>query len=212
MATPQTPQPASRSVLKRYAPFIAVVVVLAVVGARHRARQQAAATTTATTGRSARTRTPTARARRTSPTSRSSTARPRTKGTLDQYTWQQHCDTDHRRRRDPDPQPAACVPAASGDNGGATSPGVTGDADQDRLLHPQARPDVRRAAEGGGRLRQPRLVAQAYSRLRADLPEPVRDCTGARSSSSGSTARAAAPTRSRPRPTPTRPPPTACSR
>ncbi len=31
MATPQTPQPASRSVLKRYAPFIAVVVVLAVV-------------------------------------------------------------------------------------------------------------------------------------------------------------------------------------
>jgi hypothetical protein len=46
-------------------------------------------------------------------------------GTLDKYTWQPNCDTTTGLVAIPIVNPAPCVPTAT-DNGGATTPGVTG--------------------------------------------------------------------------------------
>ncbi|HTL85708.1 MAG TPA: hypothetical protein VL856_11025 [Acidimicrobiia bacterium] len=48
-------------------------------------------------------------------------------GQLDKYTWQDNCDTSRGTVSIPILTPPPCVPKFSGDNGGATAPGVTGD-------------------------------------------------------------------------------------
>src|SRR5438876_10085975 len=123
MATPQTPQAPSRgSVLKRYAPFIAVIVVVAVVVlivglVNNDDNKGAVSTNTGANG---------------STGSQNFSDVPilyseaKAKGTLDKYTWQDHCDKETGAVAIPILNPPPCVPAASGSNGGATSPGVTG--------------------------------------------------------------------------------------
>ena len=56
-----------------------------------------------------------------------------------------HCDTTTGRVAIPILNPPPCVPEANGDNGGATVARRDRRHDQDRLLHRQARPDLRRA-------------------------------------------------------------------
>ena len=48
-------------------------------------------------------------------------------GTLDEYEWGDTCDLESGRIAMPNLGAAPCVPAFTGDNGGATSPGVTAD-------------------------------------------------------------------------------------
>ena len=50
------------------------------------------------------------------------------KGELDKYTWQDDCDKTTGYVAVPVLNPPPCVPKFTGNNGGATSPGVTGDA------------------------------------------------------------------------------------
>src|SRR5690349_7472982 len=105
MATPQTPQPASRSVLKRYAPFIAVVVVLAVVvlviGLVSKSSNNNKNSVTTNTGA-------------TGPSNFSDVpilySEAKDKGTLDKYTWQQHCDKTTGLVAMPILNPPPCVP------------------------------------------------------------------------------------------------------
>jgi hypothetical protein len=59
-------------------------------------------------------------------------------GTLDDYTWQDHC-TDDGFVAIATNNPLPCVPAFTGDNGGVTSPGVT--ADTIRVGYYMAKPD-----------------------------------------------------------------------
>ncbi|HET9731017.1 MAG TPA: ABC transporter substrate-binding protein, partial [Acidimicrobiia bacterium] len=60
-------------------------------------------------------------------------------GALGQYTWQDHCDKTTGRVAVPMLDPAPCVPKFTGDNGGATSLGVT--ADTIRIGYYVAKPD-----------------------------------------------------------------------
>src|SRR5689334_19174326 len=48
-------------------------------------------------------------------------------GQLDKFTWQDNCDKNTGLVAIPILTSPPCVPKFSGDNGGATSPGVTGD-------------------------------------------------------------------------------------
>lgn len=48
-------------------------------------------------------------------------------GTVDDYEWGERCDPDTGRERLPSVYALPCVPVFEGDNGGATSPGVTAD-------------------------------------------------------------------------------------
>jgi hypothetical protein len=48
-------------------------------------------------------------------------------GTVDDYTWPDSCDTETGQVKLPLQTAPPCVPAFEGDNGGATSPGVTAD-------------------------------------------------------------------------------------
>jgi len=126
MATPQTPQTPSRgSVLKRYTPFIAVIVVLAVVvlvialvSGGDDDNGGSVSTNTDANGS-------------TGATDFSDVPifynEAKEKGTLDDYTWQDNCDTETGEVAIPILNPPPCVPAAEGDNGGETSPGVTAD-------------------------------------------------------------------------------------
>src|SRR5436190_14775972 len=125
MGTPQTPRK-RRSPLARYAPFVAVVAIIAVVAVvlstRDNGKKKAVAVSPA-----------------------SSSAVPKfyseakADGTLDKYTWQDHCDTATGKLAIPIVGPPPCVPKFRGDNGGATSPGVT--ADTIRIGYYMAKPD-----------------------------------------------------------------------
>src|SRR6476646_3718103 len=125
MATPQTPQKQSSSVLKRYAPFIAVIVVLAVVVLviglvnKNDDNKGSVSTNTGATGATG------AQDFSDVPILYSEA---KDKGTLDKYTWQEHCDKTAGTVAIPILNPPPCVPAGPADNGGATSPGVTGDS------------------------------------------------------------------------------------
>jgi len=113
MATPQTPQTPSRgSVLKRYTPFIAVIVVLAVVvlvialvSGGDDDNGGSVSTNTDANGS-------------TGATDFSDVPifynEAKEKGTLDDYTWQDNCDTETGEVAIPILNPPPCVPAAEG--------------------------------------------------------------------------------------------------
>jgi Periplasmic binding protein len=131
MGMQQTPR-SRRSPWVRYAPFIAVIVIVAIVavalGTRSSGTKKTAVTVTGgSVGVSGQNGVPLfyndAKA----------------KGELAKYTWQEHCDTATGRVAIPIIQPPPCVPKVTGDNFGATSPGVT--ADTIRLGYYIAKPD-----------------------------------------------------------------------
>ena len=131
MGMEQTPS-RRRSPLARYAPFIVIVVIIAIVGIAIVAKSgsddnkdKVNVTGGTTPGAS------------TVPVFYNDA---KAKGELEKYTWQDDCNTATGEVAVPVLNPPPCVPKASGDNGGATAPGVTASTDQDRLLHRQARP------------------------------------------------------------------------
>ena len=113
---PTTPRK-RRSPLVRYAPFIAVLVVVAIVAIALAVNGKDKKTTVTPSGEKP-----------------AATAVPiqyqaaQKAGTVDKYTWQDHCDLTTGRVAMPILAPAPCVPKFTGDNGGAiAAPAVTGD-------------------------------------------------------------------------------------
>ena len=158
MATPQTPQAPSRSsVWKRYAPFIAVIVVVAVIVAvvaivngGDDNGKGSVSTNTGATG----------------PQNFSDVpilySEAKDKGTLDKYTWQPHCDKTTGTVAIPILNPPPCVPALSGSNGGATSPGVTGDTIKVGYFSAKPDPTFDALLKAAGGYDSPASVAQSY--------------------------------------------------
>src|SRR6185436_4985927 len=158
MATPQTPQAPSRSsVWKRYAPFIAVIVVVAVIVAvvaivngGDDNGKGSVSTNTGATG----------------PQNFSDVpilySEAKDKGTLDKYTWQPHCDKETGAVAIPILNPPPCVPALSGSNGGATSPGVTGTSIKVGYFIPKPDPTFDALLKAAGGYDSPASVAQSY--------------------------------------------------
>ncbi len=78
------------------------------------------------------------------------------------FTWSDQCDTETGRLMLPTAEPLDCVPAFSGDNGGATSPGVTADAI--KIARYVAKPDPLTDAylSGIGARDEPEQIAETY--------------------------------------------------
>jgi hypothetical protein len=155
MATQQTPP--RRSVLRRYAPLIAVIVVVAIVvlivgivNHNNTKTKNNAVTTSGATG----------------PQNFSDVpilySEARAKGTLDQYTWQPHCDTTTGEVALPILDPPPCVPAPSSSNGGATSPGVTGTTIKIGYYVTPPDPAADALLKAAGAYDSPASVAQSY--------------------------------------------------
>jgi hypothetical protein len=117
----QAPPPPTRrrGALARYAPFIAIIVVIALVAVFLGGRKSSKSGTNGTTANSG-----------TTPKSALpiTYAEAKKAGTLDKHTWQKSCDPKTGQVAIPVLQAAPCVPAFTGANGGATAPGVTADA------------------------------------------------------------------------------------
>ncbi|HET8619042.1 MAG TPA: hypothetical protein VFM27_08790 [Acidimicrobiales bacterium] len=71
-------------------------------------------------------------------------------GTLDDHTWSDTCDTDRGTITVPSVYAPPCVPAFEGDNGGATSPGVTADAIKVVFYAPEENNDLNAILGGMG--------------------------------------------------------------
>jgi len=103
----------------RYAPFIAIVVVIAVIvivaGAGKKSNKSDTTTGATQPGTVAKGAIPI------------TYDEAKAAGTLAKYKWQATCDPATGRVAIPVLAAAPCVPAFTGDNGGATAPGVTGD-------------------------------------------------------------------------------------
>jgi hypothetical protein len=166
MATPQTPQPASRSVLKRYAPFIVVVVLLAVVVlviglvSNNDDDNNGSSSTTTQPG-----------ANSDLPLTFQEAQAQGTEGDID---WGDGCDTTTGRLKIPVHNAPPCVEPwdDSQDNGGATSRGVT--ADEIVIAVYQGEPDPLQQAivEGAGADTDPTKIAQTridYLNMFADM-------------------------------------------
>jgi hypothetical protein len=128
----QAPPPPTRqrSTLLRYAPFLAVAVIIAIVVVITSGRDSDNSKTKVTTGN-------TAGAKRVVPITYSEA---KAAGTVDKYTWQKSCDTTTGNVSIPILNAAPCVPAYSGNNGGATgAPGVS--ADSINIVYYQSKPD-----------------------------------------------------------------------
>src|SRR5262245_28399490 len=130
MGTPQTPRP-RKSPWARYAPFIAIVAIIGVVVAvlALTGGDDGGDDDVAVDGGGGDT-----------------SSLPvlytdaQADGTVDDYTWQEHCNTDNGLVAIAVNQPIPCVPKFEGtDNGGETSPGVT--ADKIRVGYYMQKPD-----------------------------------------------------------------------
>jgi len=149
---PTTPRK-KRSPLVRYAPFIAIVVVIAIVAIVLAVNGGNDKKTTVTPGTSA------------TPASAIPIQYQAAKqaGTLDKYTWQDHCDPATGRVAMPVLSPAPCVPKFTGDNGGViAAPAVT--ADTIRVGYYIAKPDPQQDAllQAAGAYDPPANIEQAY--------------------------------------------------
>lgn len=130
MGTPQTPR-RRRSPWARYAPYIAVIVVIAIVvvvlATRSNNNDKKHNNVSATEAQNTATDVPV------------NFQVAKAQGKTDKYTWQDHCDTKSGTVAIPVLLPAPCVPKFTGDNGGATSTGVT--ADSIKIGYYIAKPD-----------------------------------------------------------------------
>jgi len=126
---PTTPRK-RRSPLVRYAPFIAIIVVIAIVAIALAVNNSGKKKTAVTPGGAA---TPASDV----PIQYQAAQKA---GTVAKYTWQDHCDPTTGRVAMPILSPAPCVPKYDGTNGGATeAPEVT--ADTIRIGYYIAKPD-----------------------------------------------------------------------
>jgi hypothetical protein len=146
MTSPGGNGSSSSSALKRFGPLIGIVVVLAVI-----------AGVVVLSGRDSGTTDQTA----TSDTTGSATGEPATAvatpmtyakaeaaGTAADTTWVDNCDPETGRITIPSVYAPPCVPAFDGDNGGATSPGVTADKITIVSYTPPPNADVTAALQG----------------------------------------------------------------
>ena len=127
----QAPPPTTRrrSPLLRYAPFLAVAVIIALVviiagGNDDKSKKKVSTTNTSDTSE------------RVVPITYNEA---KEAGTLDKYKWSKWCDTTTGYVALPILNAAPCVPEFTGDNGGATAPGVT--ADSINIVYYKAKPD-----------------------------------------------------------------------
>lgn len=155
MGMQQTPR-RRKSPWARYAPFIVVVVVIAIVGVALAAR-----------GSDNKKATPTVQVRAPKPSVSGVNGVPlfyndaKAQGTADAKQWQ-NCDTTIGRVAIPILSPAPCVEKFAGANGGATSPGVT--ADTIKIGYYIAKPDptLDGVLAQAGAYDPPAKVVQAY--------------------------------------------------
>ena len=113
---PSTPPPARPSALRRYGPLVAIVVVIAVIVAvvvATRKDDTATAPTATTTPASAE--------------GALSFSQAKEQGIENTVDWGDRCDTTIGKLKYPSFFAGDCYAPFSGDNGGATGPGVTGD-------------------------------------------------------------------------------------
>jgi hypothetical protein len=148
---PTTPRK-RRSPLVRYAPFIAILVVIAIV---------AIALAVSGGDDNKATVAPNGEA----PASDVPIQYPAAKkaGTLANYTWQDNCDKTTGRVAMPILAPAPCVPKYSGDNGGAVAPpAVTGDTIRVGYYISKADPQQDALLQIAGAYDPPARIEQAY--------------------------------------------------
>ena len=119
MGMQQAPRP-RRSPWVRYAPFIAIVAIAAIVAVALATRSDNKKNTVAVGGNAVATQSGVNGVLLFYNDAKK-------KGEVAKYTWQDHCDTTTGYVAIPIINPPPCVPKAAGDNGGATSPGVTAD-------------------------------------------------------------------------------------
>ena len=102
-------------------------------------------------------------------------------GTLDKYKWSKWCDTTTGYVALPILDAAPCVPEFTGDNGGATAPGVT--ADSINIVYYKAKPDPQfdTLAKRIGAYDAARRADPGHQGLSGDLREDCTSCTAARS-------------------------------
>jgi hypothetical protein len=136
----------SSSALKRYGPLIGIVVVLAVIAGVVLLSGRDSNTTASTEGPD---------------TTGSATSDPATaaalpltyaeaeaEGKAAETTWVDNCDPETGRIKVPSVYAPPCVPKFEGDNGGATSPGVTADSIKVVNYTPPPNADVTAALQG----------------------------------------------------------------
>lgn len=158
--------PASSSALKRYGPLAGIVVVLAVVAGvvvfSGGGDDRATSTTPGTDG----------------PASTAEVATPiiyqdaAAAGTAAEVTWVDNCDPETGRIMMPSVYAPPCVPKFEGDNGGATSPGVS--ADTITVVNYTAPPNADALAALRGASDEPELVLETredFAAMLQDLSE-----------------------------------------
>jgi hypothetical protein len=126
----QAPPPPARrtSAMKRYAPFVAIAVVIVLVAVFLGGRKSNKSNDTKSSGSGG-----------TKSDLPITYAQAKAAGTTSKYVWQRHCDTTTGKVAIPILLAPPCVPAFDGDNGGATAPGVT--AKQITIAFYVAKPD-----------------------------------------------------------------------
>jgi hypothetical protein len=153
MGMQQAPRP-KRSPWVRYAPFIAILVIVAIVAVVLVAiggdDEDDSNDSVAISGQSGQNGIPLfyndAKA----------------SGQLDSHTWQDNCDTETGRVAIPVTNPAHCVPKFTGDNGGATAPGVTADSIRIGYYVAKADPIGDALLKMAGAYDEPANTAKAY--------------------------------------------------
>src|SRR5262245_20534361 len=109
------PPPVRRSnALKRYAPFLAIALVIVLVAVFLGGRKSGKSNTDKTNGSTGSTS-----------ALPITYAKAQADGTTSNYTWQSTCDPKTGKVAIPIREAAPCVPAFHGANGGATAPGVS---------------------------------------------------------------------------------------
>lgn len=154
MGMQQAPRP-RRSPWVRYAPFIAIVAIAAIVAVALATRSDNKKNTVNVGGDVVATQS-------------GVNGIPlfyndaKKKGVVAKYTWQDHCDTTTGRVAIPILNPPPCVPKAAGDNGGATSPGVTADTIRIGYYVSKADPLGDALLKMSGAYDTPEATSQAY--------------------------------------------------
>jgi len=130
MTTPTGSQPTGASPLKKYGPLIGIVVVILIIAgavtlAGKKDTTQSGASTTGTGGNTtASGGLPSGDAPSDVPMTYAQAKKAGKENTLQ---WDDNCDKTTGRIKEPSVYAPPCLPKASADNGGATSPGVTAD-------------------------------------------------------------------------------------
>jgi hypothetical protein len=139
---PTTPPPATSNALKRYGPLIAIVAVIAIVGVivavKHGSNSSSTSTGTSTTTAPGGYH----------PAGVLSWQQAEAEGKTKSIDWGSRCDTTRGTLAYPSFFAGQCFAPFHGNNGGATSPGVTGDSIKIVLYQAQEQDPVLKYIEG----------------------------------------------------------------